>query len=98
MPMINYSITRLLNYKFSGQLPSQQLSDLRCGNANADVKRAEQGIDGADLVEAHLVNQLLEDQRIVGEQVHAPLPIVESDRAGDDLLHSSCVAAADHAV
>ena len=58
-------------------------------------KRAEQRIDGAHLVEPHLVNQPLEHQRIVGEQIHAPFPVVETDGAGDDLFHSARIAPAD---
>src|SRR5205807_7228550 len=64
----------------------------------AYVELAEQGVDGADVVEAHLVDQLLEDQGVVGEQVYTPLPIVEADRPRDDLLDFTCVAPADEAM
>ena len=46
-------------------------------------------------VEAHLVDQLLEDRRIVGEEIDAPFPVVEADRAGDDLRDLAGVLAAD---
>src|SRR5437762_614938 len=51
-------------------------------------------IHSADFVEAHLVNQLLEHHWIVGEQIHAPLPIVEADRARDAYFELSGIAAA----
>ena len=59
---------------------------------------AEKRVLGADLVEAHLVDQLFENHRIVGEQVHAPLPVVVPDGAGNDLLDLVAVTPADHAV
>ena len=55
------------------------------GEADADVEGAEVGVEGAGLVEAHLVDELLEDGGIVGEEIDAPFPVVESDGAGDDL-------------
>ena len=51
----------------------------------ADVEGPELRVPGRGLVEAHLVDQLLEDERVVGEQVDAPLPVVEADRARDHL-------------
>src|SRR5262245_65954782 len=51
----------------------------------ADVERAEGGVAGAPFVEAQVVDQLLEDQRVVGEQIDAPFPVVENDGPGDDL-------------
>ena len=50
-----------------------------------DIEIAEVGIVGADLVEAHVRDELLEVERIPGEQRDAPLPRVEPDGAGDDL-------------
>ena len=50
------------------------------------------------MVEAHLVDQFFEDERIVGEEVDTPLPVVEADGAGDDLFDFSGVAAADQSV
>src|SRR5579871_4623089 len=58
----------------------------------------EHGVDGADFVEAHLVDQLFEDQWIVGEQIDTPLPIVKADGASDDLFYRSGITAADHAM
>src|SRR5213078_2857023 len=72
----------------------QKLAQTAPGAAHADVEMPELCIHSADFVEAHLVNQLLEDQWIVGEQIHAPLPIVEADRAGDDLFDLSGIATA----
>src|SRR5207237_209233 len=58
------------------------------------IEMPELCIHRADFVEAHLVNQLLEHHWIVGEQIHAPLPIIEADRAGDDLLDLSGIPTA----
>src|SRR5882672_6499782 len=80
------------------QLSVEQRVDLLGRATQSDVELPEQGVDGADVVEAHFVDQLLEDQRVVGEKVDAPLPIVEADGAGDDLLYFSSVTAADHAM
>lgn len=56
------------------------------------------GVDGADGVEAHFIDEFLEDEGVFGEEVDAPLPIVEADGAGDDLAYFAGVAAADEAV
>src|SRR5262245_40997272 len=64
----------------------------------ADVERAELAVPGAGLVEAHLVHELLEDDRVVREEVDAPLPVVEPDRARDDLVDRARVVPSDHAV
>src|SRR5689334_19106066 len=63
-----------------------------------NVKRTEQGVIGAGLIETHFIDQLLEDQRIVREEIHAPLPVVKSDRAGDDLFDLACIPPADEAM
>src|SRR5712671_2776648 len=80
--------------QFLRQFSAQQFSQLCCGAAHSYVELAEQRIDGADVVEAHLVDQLLEDERIVGKEVDAPFPIIEADRAGDDLFDFARIAAA----
>src|SRR5215472_1165821 len=59
---------------------------------------AEQRIDGAYMVETHFVDQLFEDQRIICEEVNTPLPVVESNGAGDDLPDFAGVTAAYEAV
>src|SRR5262245_25626410 len=76
------------------QLAAEQASQTGTGAAHADIEFSKERIDRADFVKAHLVDQALEDQRIVGEQVDAPLPVVEADRAGDDLLHRPGITAA----
>src|SRR3954471_1439754 len=86
--------TRLFFWKLSGE----KVPDLRRRAADADEELPEQRVDGADLVKTHLVDEFLELQRVVGKQVHTPLPIVEADGAGDDLLHFTSVAAADESV
>ena len=44
-----------------------------------DDEWAELRVARARFVEAHLVDQFFENQRIVGEKVHAPFPVVETD-------------------
>lgn len=53
----------------------------------------EQCIHGAYMVETHFVDQLLEDQGIVCEEVYTPLPVIESNGAGDDLSYFASVTA-----
>src|SRR5579871_3938409 len=77
---------------------SQEASELRGRASDAHIKRPEQSVNGADLVEAHLVYQFLKNQWIVSEQIYAPLPIVEANGAGDDLLYLACIAAANQPV
>src|SRR3954469_906060 len=86
--------TRLFFWKLSGE----EVPDLRRRAADANEELPEQRVDGADLVKTHLVDELLELQRVVSKQVHSPLPVVETDGAGDDLLHFAGVAAADEPV
>ena len=64
----------------------------------AGDERAELRVVGGHLVEAHLVDDLLERDRVVGEQRDAPLPVVEAGRAGDELQHPAGVGAADACV
>src|SRR3989442_7821430 len=58
------------------------------------VERPEERVARAGRVEAHLVDELLEDERVVGEQRDAPLPVVETDRSRDHLRHPAGVSAA----
>src|ERR1700685_3223862 len=61
-----------------------------------DDEWAELRVARARFVEAHLVDQFFENQRIVGEKVHAPFPVVETDRAGNYLRNLTCITPADH--
>src|ERR1700688_2373121 len=61
------------------QLTAQQFLQGRSRAADSHVELPEQGIHRADVIEAHLIDQLLEDQRIVGEKIDTPLPIIEAD-------------------
>src|SRR5581483_5405564 len=63
-----------------------------------DDERAEVGVHRRDLVEAHLVEDLLEGDRIVGQQRDTPLPVVEGEGAGDQLQHPAGVGHADPGV
>ena len=78
--------------------PLQQRPQLLSPELQPHVERPEQPVERAGLVEAHLVDQLLEHHGIVGEEVDAPLPVVEADGTGDDLGHPAGVAPADEAV
>jgi len=55
----------------------------------ANVEGAELAVAGARFVVAHLVDDVLEVRRVLGEERHAPLPVVEADRGGDDLFHAA---------
>src|SRR5262245_6651364 len=59
------------------------------------VEGAELGKLGARLVEPHFIDQFLEHEGILCEQIDAPFPIVEPDRARDDLRHLARVVPAD---
>src|SRR5688572_25576510 len=61
-------------------------------------ERPEVRVHGRDLVEAHLVEDLLEGGGVVGQQGHAPLPIVEGEGAGDELQDPAGVGHADPGV
>src|SRR4051812_35491057 len=81
-----------------GDFPIQNLAKFVRGNSHPDKERPKRGVHGTDFVEAHFVDKLFENQRILGEQVDAPLPIIEADRPGNDLLHLSGITPSDHAV
>src|SRR5208337_1679400 len=83
---------------FLWRVSFQQVLQAVGGAAQSYVKSSEERVDGAYVVETHLVDQLLEHQGIVGEEVDAPLPIVEADGSGDDLFYFSGIAATYHAV
>src|SRR6185437_9853480 len=57
----------------------------------AYIERPELRVLRARDVEAHFRYDLLEVERIAGKQRHSPLPRVEPDRSGDDLLHTTGV-------
>src|ERR1700688_966891 len=65
---------------------------------DTDVEGTKERIDRADLIKTHFVDELFEYQRIIGKEVHSPLPIVESDRTRNDLLHLAGITASDHSV
>src|SRR5438445_360273 len=50
-------------------------------------KRAE-----PHLIEPQFVDKTLENERVVGEERNSPLPIIKANRAGDNLLHLTCIA------
>src|SRR5437899_1453822 len=62
------------------------------------MEMSEEGVHSANLIEAHLVNQLLENQGIIGKQIHAPFPVIKPDRTGDDLFDLPSVTAANQTV
>jgi len=81
--------------------------DRLAGQQRGQVLRRElpTHVEGAELrvlrgggVEPHLVQQMLDLRRVVGEQRHAPLVIVEADASGDDLIDLAGVLATDPAV
>src|SRR6185312_3452639 len=76
------------------QFAVAQIFQTRGRYSHTHKELAEQSIDGAYFVEAHLIDQLLEDQRVIRKQVHAPLPIVKAYRSRDDLLHRPRIAPA----
>src|ERR1700704_1330811 len=80
------------------QASPQQFLQLRGRDPHSYIKMAEQCVYGADFIEAHFVDQLLKNQRLVGEKVDAPFPIVKTNRSADDLFHFSGVAAADESM
>src|SRR5580692_7303290 len=80
------------------QISFQQLEEPVRRTTQSDIESAEERINGADVVEAHLVDQLFENQGIVSKKIDTPLPVVEADGAGDDLFHLSGIASAHHAV
>ena len=48
-----------------------------------------------DFVETHFVDDRLDVRRRVRKERHAPLAVVETGRARDELAHATCVGAAD---
>src|SRR5438046_10316380 len=53
--------------------------------SQVDVKRPEVAVAGTDFIKSHLVNNLLQRSHLVRHQRHAPFPVVNSSRAGDEL-------------
>src|SRR5262245_3230512 len=61
------------------------LPDLRGRKTEIDVERPELAKPRTHLVETHLVNDLLERIDLVGDERHAPFPIIQPGRARDEL-------------
>src|ERR1700686_4249517 len=57
-----------------GQISGDQFRETRGRTAHANVESSKQSVRSADFVKSHFVDQPLKDERIVGEQVHAPPP------------------------
>src|SRR5438105_2999329 len=80
------------------EFAAQEFFERSRRHADPYIKLAKESVHRADFVEAHLVDQLLEDERIVREKIDSPFPIVEADGAGDDLPHFAGIAAANQAM
>ena len=65
---------------------------------HAGVEGPELGVEGRGLVEAHLVDAVLQVVGVDAEERHAPLVVVEPGRTGDDLQDAAVERAADLAV
>src|ERR1700754_1855289 len=57
----------------------EQVFESRRRKTKSDKKRAEQTVNRAGFVEAHFINELFKNQRIVGKKIDAPFPIIEAD-------------------
>src|SRR5579863_6274580 len=75
------------------RLTVQQLPQFAPRAPNAHIERPKQRIHRAHFIEPHFVDELFEHQRIIGKQIHAPLPIVKPNRPADNLPHLSRIAA-----
>src|SRR5581483_563483 len=84
--------------KLFRRVPAQKLAQAAPRTAHPNIELAELRVHRADFIEAHFVDHLLEDQGIVCKKIYAPFPVVETDRAGDDLFHLAGVTAAHQAV
>src|SRR5438309_2095024 len=67
-------------------------------NPHTHVKGSEQRIKRAHLIKSHFVDEFLKYQRIVREKIHTPFPIIETNRAGDNLPHGIRITATNHSV
>ena len=67
----------------------QKVLQLIGRKAQSDVERAEQAVNRAGFIEAHLVNEFLENQRVIGEEIDSPFPIIEADRTRNDLIDAA---------
>src|SRR5262245_5507161 len=76
----------------------EQAAQVASREAKPDEKSPEKTVNCARFVEAHLVDQLLEDQRVIGEKIHAPLPIVEADGTRNYLNDPPGIVTPDHAM
>src|ERR1035438_1410285 len=80
------------------QISAQPTSKLLHRQPYPDKELPKQRIHSADFIKPHLVDQLLENHRVLGKQVHAPFPVVHPNRPGDDLLHHVAVPPPDQPV
>ena len=54
-----------------------------------DIKRAELGVLGAHIIEAHFINDLLHGIKLLRHESHSPFPVVQAGAAGDKLLNAA---------
>src|SRR4029450_8584577 len=64
---------------------AQALRQLGRVAGEADQERAEAAVGGGHLVEAHVVDDVLDGAQVVGQQGHTPLEVVQAGRAGGRL-------------
>src|SRR5262249_26065591 len=93
-----YAESRIASMHRRWKLSRKQFAEIARRYSDPDEELPEQSVVGTDLVEAHLVDEFLEDERVIGEKIDTPLPVVEADRPGDDLPHRARVTAAHRAM
>src|ERR1700722_13693131 len=77
------------------QAASEPRSHVYRGQAHSNKELPKLSVKSTDLVKAHLIDQLLEDQGILGKEIDTPFPIVEGNGTGYDLAYRIGVATAD---
>src|SRR4029077_18223651 len=69
------------------QISTQQPAQFCGRNSQPQIELPKECINRTYFIKSHLVDQLLKHQRIIREQVYSPLPVVESNRTGNNLPH-----------
>src|ERR671912_695607 len=74
----------------------EEVFQLIGGKKQADVEGAEQSVHRAGFIETHLVYEFFKNQRVIGEEIDPPFPIIKADGARNNLIDAAGILTSNH--
>src|SRR5207302_10528250 len=86
-PARNRNLIRSIDYEHEHELQLQPAEQFIERQLNADKKFTKIRVLRAHGIKTHFVNDFFDLERVARKKRHAPLGVVESSRAGNELFH-----------